>query len=288
LTEKDKVQVHLSIQSDDESRKQVALTVVTTTVDDALEKAKAAALAGIGVEILGSSLNKTLQGQSTAQLSVRVPGKNYPALLDAFRALGRAAAFSLQRDDNAGPGANGDDAPVIVSLSLTDDETPLQQTEMSVLASNVDAKARQIKKDAAMAGVEIKASSYQREPNGMEIAQMTFRLPMSKYPAFVESLKNLGKVELLTVHREDRPDQTRTDESAPAEIGLRLHNQGDVIADDNGLWATLRQTFGEGAGALLGSVRMIGVVVAFLAPWIFVFILAAWGGRRIYVWRKNR
>ncbi len=30
LTEKDKVQVHLAIQSDDESRKQVALTVVTT------------------------------------------------------------------------------------------------------------------------------------------------------------------------------------------------------------------------------------------------------------------
>jgi anti-sigma factor RsiW len=287
LTEKDKVQVHLSIQSDDESRKQVALTVVTPVVDDALEKAKTAALAGTGAEILSSSLNKTPQGQSTAQISVRVPGKNYPTLLDAFRALGRTASFSLERDDNSGPGANGDDAPVIVSLSLTDDETPLQQTDMSMLTSGVDTKAQQIKKDAAAAGVEIKASSYQREPSGMETAQMTFRLPMSKYPAFIENLKNLGKVEFLTVHREDRPDQTRTDESAPAEISLRLHNQGDIVADDNGLWATLRQTFGEGAGALLGSVRMIGVVAAFLAPWIFVLVLAAWTGRRIYIWRKK-
>ena len=287
LTEKDKVQVHLSIQSDDESRKQVALTVVTSTVDDALEKAKTAALGATGTEILSSSLNKTPQGQSTAQMSVRVPGKNYPALLDAFRALGRTASFSLQRDDNSGPGANGDDAPVIISLSLTDDETPLQQTDMSVATSGVDAKAQQIKKDAAAAGVEIKASSYQREPNGIETAQMTFRLPMSKYPAFVESLKSVGKVEFLTVRREDRPDQTRIDESAPAEISLRLHNQGDIVADDNGLWATLRLTFGDGVGALLGSIRMIGVMAAFLAPWIFVLVLAAWTGRRIYIWRRK-
>ena len=287
LTEKDKVQVHLAIRSDDESRKQMALTVVTPLVDDALDKAKSAALAGTGAEILSSSLNKTPQGQSTAQLSVRVPGKNYHGLLDVFRALGRTASFSLQRNDNSGPGADGDDAPVIVSLSLTDEETPLQQTNLSVSTSGVDDKARQIKKDAAVAGVEVKASSFEREPDGMEMAQMTFRLPMSKYPAFVENLKKLGKVESLTVHREDRPDQARADETAPAEINLRMHSQSDIVTDDNGLWATLRQTFGEGAGALFGSVRTIGVMAAFLAPWVFALVLLAWTGRRIYVWRKS-
>ena len=250
LTEKDKVQVHLAIRSDDETRKQVALTVVAKAVDDALDQAKTAALANAGVEILSSSLNKTPQGQSTAQLSVRVPGKDYSALIGEFQALGRTASLSIQRNDNSGPGANGDDAPVIVSLSLTDDDTPLQETEMSVLASDVDTQAQQIKKDAAAAGVEVKASSFERQPDGTELAQMTFRLPMSKYPAFVESLKKLGKVESLTVRREDRPDQTRTDDTTPVEISLQLHNQRDIVADNSGLWATLRQTFGEGAGAL--------------------------------------
>ena len=42
LTEKDKVQVHLSIRSDDETRKQVALTIVTKAVDAALDQAKTA------------------------------------------------------------------------------------------------------------------------------------------------------------------------------------------------------------------------------------------------------
>jgi len=287
LTEKDKVQVHLAIRSDDETRKQVALTVVAKAVDDALDQAKTSALANAGVEILNSSLNKSAQGQSTAQLTVRVPGQNYLALITAFKALGRTDTLSIQRNDNSGPGANGDDAPVIVSLALTDDDAPLQETEMSVLGADVDSEAQQIKKDAAAAGVEVKASSFERQPDGTELAQMTFRLPMSKYPTFVESVKTLGRVETLSVRRDDRPDQTRTDETAPVEITLHLHNQGDIVAEDRGLWATLRQTFGDGAGALFTSVRTIGVLVAFIAPWVVMVILFAWIGRRIYIWRKK-
>jgi hypothetical protein len=286
LTDKDKVIVNITIRSDDESRKQVAMTVVTATVDDALDQAKTTALSNSG-EILTSSLNKTPQGQSNGQLSVRVPGKSYHALLDAYKTLGRTASFSLQRDDNSGPGVNGDDSPVIVTLSLTDEEAPLQQTEMSVQATDVDAQAQQLKKDAAAAGVQVKASSFEREPNGMEMAQMTFRLPMSKYPVFVESLKKLGHVEVLTVNRIDRPDQTRTDDTAPAEISLRLHNQGDIVTDNDGFMATLRKTFSDGAGALFGSVRVIGILVAFIIPWALAIGVIAWIGRRIYIWKKK-
>ena len=286
-TEKDPVMVNLNIRSDDESRKQVALTEVTAAVDEAFEKAKQTALASPGAEIMASSLSKTAQGQSTAQMSVRVPGKSYDALLAAFRALGRTSSFTLQRDDNSGPNAAGDDSPVIISLALTDDETPLQETELSIRSTEVDATAQQLKKDAAAAGVEVKASSFEREPNGIEIAQMTFRLPLSAYPGFLAKLKSLGEVETLTVHREDRPDQARTDDSAPAEIGLQLHNQGAIVADDNGIWATLRRTFGDGAAALMGSVQTIGVMLAFFLPWLVLLAVMAWVGRRVYVGRRK-
>jgi hypothetical protein len=33
---------------------------------------------------------------------------------------------------------------------------------------------------------------------------------------------------------------------------------------------------------------VIGVVLAFLAPWVVTLILLAWIGRRVYVWRKGR
>ena len=59
------------------------------------------------------------------------------------------------------------------------------------------------------------------------------------------------------------------------------------MADNDGLWATLRKTFGEGLSALFGSIRVIGVVIAFLVPWVFTLVLLAWIGRRIYVWRKK-
>jgi len=218
---------------------------------------------------------------------VRVPGKEYATLIAAFNALGRTASLSIQRNDNSGPGANGDDAPVIVSLSLTDDDTPMQETQLSVVGTDVDQESQQIKKTAADAGVEVKVSSFERQPDGTELAQMTFRLPMAKYAAFMESVKALGKVESLTVHRDDRPDQTRTDDSAPAEISLQLHNQRDIVADNSGLWATLRGTFGDGAAALFGSIRVIGVALAFLTPWVFTLALLAWVGRRIYIWRKK-
>jgi hypothetical protein len=287
-TDKDKVQVQISIRSDDETRKQVALTVVAKAVDDALAQAKTAALANDGVSVLNSSLNKAAEGQSTAQLAVRVPGKAYEAVMAAFKALGRASALSIQRNDDSGPGGNGDDAPVIISLSLTDDETPVQATQMTVVAGDVDAGSQQIKKDAAVAGIEVKASSFVHQPDGTEEAQMTFHLPMGKYPAFLESVKALGKVESLSVRRDDRPDQTVADDSAPVEIALDLHNQRDIVPDDSGIWSTLRETFGEGANALFGSVRVIGVAIAFIIPWLVTLVVLAWAGRRVYVWRKNR
>jgi hypothetical protein len=285
-TDKDDVQMHVAIRSDDESRKRAALTVVTLAVDDALDKAKTAALSD-GGEILSSSLNKTPQGQATAELSVRVPGKGYQALLGAFRAFGRTSSFSLQRNDNSGPGADGDDAPVIVSLSLTDDETPLQETEMSVLVSDVDDRAQAIKRQAGAAGAQVKDSNFDRQPDGTETAQLRFLLPLSKYPAFLQSLKELGKVESLTVQRQDQPMEGSTDADAPVQVGLKIHNQGDVVPDNTGLWATIRETFGEGASALFGSVKTIGVAAAFLAPWIFTLGLLAWAGRRIYVGKKR-
>jgi len=287
-TEKDKVRVQLSIRSDDDSRKQVAITVVTKDVNEALDQAKAAALANEGTEILNSALNTSPQGASTAQLSVRVPGKEYTTLMDSFRALGRRASLSIQRNDNAGPNASGDDVPVIVTLALTDNDAPVQETNLVLSAGDVDAQAQQIKKQAGDAGVEIKSSSFERQPDGTELAQMTLRMPLGHYSAFLATLQQAGKTESLSVQRSDRPDQTRPDDTAPAEIQLQLHNLPAIVPDNSGLWPTLRDTFAQGFGALFGSVKVIGVIIAFLIPWLITLVLLAWIGRRIYVWRKNR
>jgi hypothetical protein len=176
---------------------------------------------------------------------------------------------------------------VILSLALSDNDTPVQTTNLALITDDVDAQAQQIKKQAGEAGVEIKSSSFQRQPDGTEQAQLTLRLPLGKYPAFLATLEKAGKVDALSVQRDDRPDQAAADDAAPAEIQLQLTNPAAIVPDNGGLWATLRNTFGEGFAALFGSIRVIGVAIAFLAPWVVMLILCAWIGRRIYVWRKR-
>jgi hypothetical protein len=42
---------------------------------------------------------------------------------------------------------------------------------------------------------------------------------------------------------------------------------GNIVSSETGLIATLRRTLAQSAGAIMWSLRMIGVAVAFLAPW---------------------
>ena len=80
----------------------------------------------------------------------------------------------------------------------------------------------------------------------------------------------MGKVESFTENRRDRIEDATAMSSAPVEISVVLHDQGAAIADQNGLGATFRRTLGQGAAALTWSLRMIGVALAFLAPWLVV------------------
>ena len=72
-----------------------------------------------------------------------------------------------------------------------------------------------------------------------------------------------------------REDATATDD-APAEIALQIYSQGSIVAEDTGLWVTVRGTLGEGMAALMWSLRMIGVSLAFIAPWAIGLGLVAW------------
>ena len=145
-----------------------------------------------------------------------------------------------------------------------------------------------MKSDALKAGLAITASSFERRPDGMETAEVTFRLPMTRAAAFTATLEKLGRVESLGVQRNDVAGGAAADPDAPAEISLQLHNAAALVADDGGLWPTLRRTFGHGIAAFLGSVQTIGVIVAFILPWLVALALVAWIGRRIYIARRPR
>jgi hypothetical protein len=47
------------------------------------------------------------------------------------------------------------------------------------------------------------------------------------------------------------------------------------------LFATLRRTLAQSASAIMWSFRMIGVAVAFLAPWAVAIVAVVWITRRL-------
>jgi hypothetical protein len=103
---------------------------------------------------------------------------------------------------------------------------------------------------------------------------------MKNYAPLMLSFNELGKVKDVSVQREDRRGIVN-EETAPADISIQVYSQGRIVGDETGLWATLRNTIAQGAAALMWSLRMIGVAVAFLAPWLLALAALIWIMRRI-------
>jgi hypothetical protein len=97
----------------------------------------------------------------------------------------------------------------------------------------------------------------------------------------MQALNGLGKVENVSVRRDDRPNSQIDESNAPADVSIQVYSQGNIVSEETGIWATLRRTIGQGAAALMWSVRMIGVAVAFLAPWALIIAVVGWVARRV-------
>ena len=276
------VALELTVSHDEQVSRQVSFTVVAADVDGAFEKARAAATAA-GGEVVDSNVARGPAGHATATLSVRVPAVGEGTLVTAWRALGRAGEAETRRV-GSGPGAEG--GPMLVLLSLTDAEPTVQQTSVWVRVEEVERRAADIKREAVASHASVDASEFSSGTDGRQQAGLTFRLSMKDYPAFIERVRSLGEVRNFTVQRHDRPERSAAsaDGDAPVAVELTLYRDGRIVGEDSGLGATWRQTFGQGAGALTWSLRMIGVAAAFVAPWVALLVVVVFVAR----WVRRR
>ncbi|PYJ19433.1 MAG: hypothetical protein DME92_12455 [Verrucomicrobia bacterium] len=123
--------------------------------------------------------------------------------------------------------------------------------------------------------------SRHRDPDGREVADVSLRVPMKNYPALMQSLNSLGKVENVSVQRQDHTGTQIDEANAPVDISIQVYSQGNIVSHESGLLATLRRTVAQSAGAIMWSLRMIGVAVAFLAPWVIAIVGVIWITRRV-------
>jgi hypothetical protein len=245
-------------------------------VKNALQKAKA--------QIVQSTLDRDNSGQATARMTLLLAPEESEAVISRLKSMGRVQNFNVQTERVAQNGSGMSESAKVerdkvrlnLVISRTGEEQAVQQTSLRILTASVAQKVEELKAMVAKADGALRSSTFSRNPDGQEVANLTLRVPMKNYAGVVATFDQLGEVKDLNVQRNDQPGTTANPETAPADISVQIYNPGKIVSDQTGLGATIRRTLGQGVAALMWSARMIGVAIAFLAPWILALGLLGW------------
>ncbi len=241
------------------------------------------------VQITNAQLDRDYSGRVSARVSMLIAPEEGDSVIARVKGFGRVENFQVQSERIAQGGTgmsknaktNRDKVELNVTISREEQEQAFQQTSLRIRTSTVDEKAKELRNLTEKQNGRVRTSTFSRDPDGREVASVSLRVPMKNYSVLMQSLNSLGKVEDVSVQRQDRTGAQIDEASAPADISIQVYSQGNIVSSETGLFATLRRTLAESAAGIMWSLRMIGVAVAFLAPWAIAIILAVWTAKRI-------
>ena len=253
------------------------------------------ALASSKVQITNAQLNRDYSGRVSATMSMLIAPEESETVISRVKSFGRVENFQTQTERIAQGGtgmADGartkrDKVELNITVSREEQEQAFQQTNLRIRTSAVDEKAKNLRSLAEKQGGRIRSSTFSSDPDGRELAELSLRVPMKNYQSLMQSLDSLGKVENVTVQRQDRTGTQIDEASAPADISIQVYSQGNIVSQESGPLATLRRTLAQSAGAIMWSLRMIGVAIAFLAPWAIAIVVIAWIAKRVIGARRK-
>ena len=241
------------------------------------------------VQITNAQLDRDYSGRVSARMSMLIAPEESDTVIGRVKRFGRVENFQVQTEriaqGGSGISANAktkrDKVELNITISREEQEQAFQETSLRIRTSAVDEKAKELRNLTEKQGGRVRSSTFSRDPDGREVANVSLRVPMKNYSALMQSLNPLGKVEDVSVQRQDRTGAQIDEANAPADLSIQIYSQGNIVSYESGLFATLRRTLGQSAGAIMWSVRMIGVAVAFLAPWVIALVAVVWIGRRV-------
>jgi anti-sigma factor RsiW len=254
------------------------------------------ALASSKVQITNATLDRENSGRVSARISMLIAPEESDGVVAKAKSMGRVENFQVQTERVAHGGegmsenakTERDKVELNISISREEQEPSIQQTTLSIRTADVNDRTKQLRTVSEKQNGRIRSSSFSRDPNGREFANVSLRVPMKNYSALMQALNSLGRVENVSVTRQDRPDAQIDEQNAPADVSIQVYSQGNIVSQDTGLFATLRRTIAQGAAALMWSVRMIGVALAFFAPWVLAIAAAVWIVSRVRRTRRAR
>jgi hypothetical protein len=222
-------------------------------------------------------------------MSMLIAPEESDAVIARTKGFGRVENFQTQTERIAQGGSGmsenaktkRDKVELNITISREEQEQASQQTSLRIRTSSVDEKAKELRALAEKQGGRVRSSTFNRDPDGRELANVWLRVPMKNYLSLMQSLNSLGKVENVSVQRQDRTGTQVDEANAPADVSIQVYSQGNIVSHESGPLATLRRTLAQSAGAIMWSLRMIGVAIAFLAPWVIAIVVVIWLAKRI-------
>ncbi len=253
-------------------------------------------LASPKTQIKNAQLDRDNTGRVSARISMLIAPEESDAQIAHVKTMGRVQNFQVETERVAQGGSGmsenartkRDKVELNMTISREEQEQAFQETSLRIRTSAVDDRAKELRNLAEKHSGRIRSSTFSRDPDGREFANVTLRVPMRNYNALMQSLGALGKVENVSVQRQDRSGAQVDEANAPADMSIQVYSQGNIVSSETGLIATLRNTLGQGAAALAWSLRMIGVALAFLAPWAIALAAIIWVVRRVVRVRAGR
>jgi hypothetical protein len=247
------------------------------------------ALASPKVQITNAQLNRDYSGRVSATMSMLIAPQESDGVIVRVKSFGRVENFQTQTERIAQGGSGmsenaktkRDKVELNITISREEQEQALQQTNLRIHTSSVDEKAKELRSLTEKQNGRVRSSAFSRDPDGRELANVWLRVPMKNYVSFMQSLNSLGKVENVSVQRQDRTGAQIDEANAPADISIQVYSNGKIISHENGPFATLRRTLAQSVDAIMWSLRMIGVAIAFLAPWVLAIVAIIWVTKRI-------
>lgn len=253
-------------------REQATLSLASTDVEKTYQQANAIAVSA-KAQITQSTVTRDGKGRATAVLSLLLDPNVANATIAQIKGLGRVLDYHSETERVARDGsadatnARVERDRVQVTLSITSqDETPAQRTQLRVETPQVESAIASLRAFLTDHGAKIEDSSFAQLADGGQTASLRVSFPLSAYPAILARFQQAGAMKDLTVQRDDSGQPGTV--SARAEINAQFSTPAKLVSSNDGLLATLRRTFAQAIGALMWSLRMIGVAVAFFAPWI--------------------
>lgn len=214
-------------------------------------------------------------GRATAVIVLFLDPATADATISELKGVGHVLDYYSDTDrearDGSGDATNARVERDRVQLTLSvvsQDETPAQRTQLRIETPQVENAVAALRKFLADKDAKIEDSSFAQLADGGQSGSLRVSFPLASYPEILARFRQAGDVKNLTVQRNDSGRSGAVADRA--EITAQLVTPPKLVATDNGLLATLRHTFTQAFGALMWSLRMIGVAFAFLAPWLAV------------------